>query len=102
MAKDNYPFYDYIQEDKSRYTKAKDAGYVDDDDLFLIGDSGGFLMNIDPDATFINTEQFYEAADYYRKNNGKFTNYKVDSIPHRQFRKREQHRRKFEIGRAHV
>lgn len=95
MAKDNYPFYDYIQEDKSRYTKAKDAGYVDDDDLFLIGDSGGFLMNIDPDAIFINTEQLYEVADYYRKNNGRFTNYKVDSIPHRQFRKREQHRRKF-------
>lgn len=87
-----YPFLDYINEDKSRYKTAKECGYVDDDDLFLVGDSGGFLMNIVPGAKFINTELFTEAADFYRKN-GKYTNYKIDSIPHRQFRKREQYRR---------
>ena len=89
---DSYPFLDYINEDKSRYKHAKDCGFVDDDDLFLIGDSGGFLMNINPKVKFINTELFYEVADYYRKYK-KFTNYKMDSIPHRQFRKREQYRR---------
>ena len=45
---DNYPLLDYINEDKSHYKHAKDCGYKDPDDLFLIGDSGGFLMNIQP------------------------------------------------------
>ena len=44
----DYPFLQYINEDKSRYTHAKDAGYDDPNDCFLIGDSGGFLMNINP------------------------------------------------------
>lgn len=88
----NYPFLDYINEDKSHYKHAKDLGYVDDDDLFLVGDSGGFLMNIKLGWKFINTHLFYEVADYYRKNK-QYTTYKVDSIPHRQFRRREQYRR---------
>ena len=91
---DSYPFLDYINEDKSHYKHAKDAGYVDDDDLFLIGDSGGFLMNIKPGWKFVNTELFYEQAEYFKKHKGIYTSYKVDSIPHRQFRKREQYRRK--------
>lgn len=89
---ESYPFLDFINEDKSHYRHAKDAGFVDEDDLFLIGDSGGFLMNINPNCTFVNTELFYEIADYYRKYHV-YTNYKTDSIPHRQFRKREQYRR---------
>ena len=92
---DSYPFLDYINEDKSHYQHAKDAGYIDDDDLFLIGDSGGFLMNIRPGWRFVDTELFTEQADYYNKHNGQYTSYKVDSIPHRQFRRREQHRRKY-------
>lgn len=92
MESTGYPFLDYINEDKSHYKHAKDYGFVDDDDLFLIGESGGFLMNIQPGYRFINTELFYEVADYYRKNKV-FTTYKEDSIPHRQFRKREQYRR---------
>lgn len=94
MNNQSYPFLDYINEDKSRYKHAKDCGYVDDDDLFLIGDSGGFLLNINPNTKFINTELFCEMANYYKKNKGHYTNYKVDSIPHRQFRKREEYRRK--------
>ena len=90
---ETYPFLDYINEDKSRYKHAKDCGFIDDDDLFLIGDSGGFLMNIDPDTRFVNTELFYETANYYKRNK-QYTTYKVDSIPHRQFRKREQYRRR--------
>ena len=88
-----YPFLQYINEDKSHYKHAKDAGYDDPDDLFLIGESGGFLLNIQPGDKFVNTHLFTEAADFYRKNKC-YTYYKVDSIPHRQFRKREEYRRK--------
>lgn len=89
---EEYPFLSFINEDKSRYKTATEAGYVDTDNLFLIGDSGGFLMNIIAGARFVNTHYFYEMADYYRKNK-KYTTYKIDSIPHRQIRKREQYRR---------
>ena len=90
-----YPFLNYIEEqDKlKRYKKASELGYYDPYDYFLIGDSGGFLMNIDTNAKFINTELFQEVGLYFDKHK-KYTNYKVDSIPHRQFRRREQYRRK--------
>lgn len=91
---ESYPFLDYINEDKSHYKHAKDCGYIDDDDLFLVGESGGFLMNIRPGWKFVNTELFYEQAEFYKRNKGIYTFYKTDSIPHRQFRKREQYRRK--------
>ena len=55
---ESYPFLDFINEDKSHYRHAKDAGYVDEDDLFLIGDSGGFLMNINPNCTFFIDKNF--------------------------------------------
>jgi len=89
----DYPFLQYINEDKSRYKHAKDCGYDDPDDLFLIGDSGGFLLNIQPGDKFVTTRLFTEAADFYRKNKC-YTYFKIDSIPHRQFRKREEYRRK--------
>lgn len=88
-----YPFLDYILEDKSRYKKASEAGYVDPYDLFLIGDSGGFLMNINPQIKFVNTHLFTEMADYYRENN-EYTSFKPNSIAHTKLRKREQYRRK--------
>lgn len=90
-----YPFLNYIEEkDKLKhYKKASELGYYDPYDYFLIGDSGGFLMNIDANAKFINTELFQEVGLYFDKHK-KYTNYKVDSIPHRQFRRREQYRRK--------
>lgn len=93
MAEKQYPFLEFLLEDKSRYKTASEVGYVDKDNMFLIGDSGGFLMNIRPGWKFINTYLFSEAADYYRKHN-EYTPYKIDSLPHRQFRKREQYRRK--------
>ena len=89
----DYPFLQYINEDKSHYKHAKDAGYDDPDDLFLIGDSGGFLLNIQPGDRFVNTHLFTEAADFYRKNKC-YTFFKQDSVPHRRFRKREEYRRK--------
>lgn len=92
----NYAFLNYIQEDKSHYKTATEAGYDDPDNLFLIGDSGGFLLNIHPDDKFVNTHLFTEMADFYRKNK-KYTFYKEDSIPHRQLRKREEYRREHGI-----
>lgn len=94
----SYPFLDFINEDKSHYKHAKDCGFDDPDDLFLIGESGGFLMNIIPGSKFVNTELFYEVGGRYRRDK-MYTTLKVDSIPHRQFRKREQERRKNGISR---
>ena len=87
------PFRSYLLEDKSRYRHARDEGYYDPNDCFLIGDSGGFLMNINPDAKFVNVHLLTEMADFYRENK-KYTFLKEDTIPHRQFRKREEYRRK--------
>ena len=91
----NYPFLDYIEEPnkETNYKKASELGYYDPYDNFLVGESGGFLLNIDANAKFVNTELLQEVGIYYDKHKV-FTNYKVDSIPHRQFRKREQYRRK--------
>ena len=88
----NYPFLQYINEDKSHYKHAKDCGFNDPDDLFLIGESGGFLMNIQPGDKFVNTHLFTEMADFYREHKV-YTTFKEDSIPHRQLRKREEYRR---------
>ncbi len=60
----NYPFLQYIKEDKSHYTHAKDAGYDDPDDLFLIGESGGFLLNINESDYFTNVHLFSEMANF--------------------------------------
>ena len=89
---DEYPFRQYIFEDKSQYKRAKDLGYNDPNDLFLVGESGGFLLDIEVGDKFINTHLLHEMADFYRAN-GKYTFYKEDSIPHRQLRKREEYRR---------
>ena len=90
-----YPFLDYIEEPnkETSYKKASELGYYDPYDNFLVGESGGFLLNINTNAKFVNTELLQEVGIYYDKHKV-FTNYKVDSIPHRQFRKREQYRRK--------
>lgn len=88
-----YPFLDYILEDKSRYKTATEAGYNDPYNLFLIGDSGGFLMNINSGWKFVNTQLLTEMADYYRQN-GEYTSFKPNSIAHTKLRKREQYRRK--------
>lgn len=94
MADGKYPFLEYIEEpDKDKkYKKASDCGWYDPHNNFLIGDSGGFLLNIRP-GKFVNTELFNEAARTYQAT-GKYTQFKVDSIPHRQFRRRECDRRR--------
>lgn len=94
MADGKYPFLEYIEEpDKEKkYKKASECGWYDPHNNFLIGDSGGFLLNIRP-GKFVNTELFNEAARTYQAT-GKYTQFKIDSIPHRQFRRRECDRRR--------
>lgn len=94
MADGKYPFLEYIEEpDKEKkYKKASDCGWYDPHNNFLIGDSGGFLLNI-RSGKFVNTELFNEAARTYQAT-GRYTQFKVDSIPHRQFRRRECDRRR--------
>lgn len=94
MADGKYPFLEYIEEPnkEKKYKKASDCGWYDPHNNFLIGDSGGFLLNIRP-GKFVNTELFNEAARTYQAT-GRYTQFKVDSIPHRQFRRRECDRRR--------
>ncbi len=65
------PFIQYICEDKSRYPalstiKREDGKYwVDPDNDFLLGDSGGILMKMD--FIFVNTNVFTEVADNFMR-----------------------------------
>lgn len=92
MEKTGYAFLDYINEDKSKYKHAKDCGYIDPNDLFLIGDSGGFLLNIKPGYKFINTELFSPMAKIYNET-GEYTSYKQGSTMFNRISEREAYRR---------
>lgn len=59
-----HPFIDYVFEDKSGYIPAN-SKYIDQDEDFLIGDSGGFLMKMD--FVFVNTYLFNEVANFYQR-----------------------------------
>ena len=85
------PFVQYVREDKSKYTTATQAGYYDPDGDFLVGDSGGFLFNIN--FKFVNTHLLRPAANYYDLH-GEYTDKPEDSPPHRRFRVQEESRRK--------
>lgn len=85
------PYIDYVYEDKSRYPLASTAGYIDDDNDYLIGDSGGFLMNIN--FMFVNTEVFSEVANHYAEH-GTYTLALEDSPEYDDFWRRETQRRK--------
>lgn len=90
-----YPMLEYIKENQGQYRRAKDAGYKDPNDFFMIGESGGFLLDIRVGDKFVNTNLLTEMANIYHINGGKYTLYKEDSIPHRQLRKREEYRRSY-------
>ena len=94
MQLSEYPFFMYyMEEDKGKkYKHASDFGYKDPFDHFLIGESGGFLMNIDPNKRFVNTELLRPAAIAYEKD-GVYTKFAVDSMPNTNFRKQETLRR---------
>jgi len=66
-------FIDYINSDKSLFPRSSkvvntrtDLFFVDKDDDFLVGDSGGFLMNMN--FKFIDTYKFSECALAYERN----------------------------------
>lgn len=87
-----FSFIEYVlNEDKSIYPKASDKGFIDNDNDFLIGDSGGFLLNID--FKFINTSLFTEVAQHYDEH-GVYTKYKEGSLEYDKFWKREGLRRR--------
>lgn len=92
------PFIDYLCEDKSKYPKAsKGISYItnkplyDPDNDFLIGNSGGILMNID--FIIINIERLSKAADTFDEY-GTYCDYDPSTPAYESFWKRETSRRK--------
>lgn len=92
------PFIDYLCEDKSKYSKASEGiSYItnkplyDPDNDFLIGNSGGILMNID--FIVINIERLSKAADTFDEY-GTYCDYDPSTPAYESFWQRETSRRK--------
>lgn len=92
------PFIDYLCEDKSKYPKASEGiSYItnkplyDPDNDFLIGNSGGILMNID--FIVINIERISKAADTFDEY-GTYCDYDPSTPAYESFWQRETSRRK--------
>lgn len=92
------PFIDYLCEDKSKYPKASEGiSYItnkplyDPDNDFLIGNSGGILMNID--FIVINIERLSKAADTFDEY-GTYCDYDSSTPAYESFWQRETSRRK--------
>lgn len=106
MSKDKkaYPaFIDYVNEDFSKYPLAKDTlnpltgeDYVDPDEDFLIGNSGGFLMKMD--FIFIDTWKYSETAQYFEQHKI-YTHHPKGSFKYQQFWKEEGKRRRLGLVR---
>ena len=92
------PFIDYLCEDKSKYLKASEGiSYItnkplyDPDNDFLIGNSGGILMNID--FIVINIERLSRSA-YAFDEYGTYCDYDPTTPAYESFWQRETSRRK--------
>lgn len=92
------PFIDYLCEDKSKYSKASEGiSYItnkplyDPDNDFLIGNSGGILMNIN--FIVINIERLSKAADIFDEY-GTYCDYDPSTLAYESFWQRETSRRK--------
>lgn len=92
------PFIDYLCEDKSKYPKASEGiSYItnkplyDSDNDFLIGNSGGILMNID--FIVINIERLSKAADTFDEYST-YCDYDPSTPAYESFWQRETSRRK--------
>lgn len=92
------PFIDYLCEDKSKYPKASEGiSYItnkplyDPDNDFLIGNSGGILMNID--FIVINIERLSRSADTFDEY-GTYCDYDPTTPAYEAFWQRETSRRK--------
>ena len=92
------PFIDYLCEDKSKYPKASESiSYItnkplyDPDDDFLLGNSGGILMNIN--FIVINIERLSRSADAFDEY-GTYCDYDPSTPAYESFWQRETSRRK--------
>ena len=92
------PFIDYLCEDKSKYPKASEGiSYItnkplyDPDDDFLLGNSGGILMNIN--FIVINIERLSRSADAFDEY-GTYCDYDPSTLAYESFWQRETSRRK--------
>lgn len=92
------PFIDYLCEDKSKYPKASEGiSYItnkplyDPDDDFLLGNSGGILMNIN--FIVINIERLSRSADTFDEY-GTYCDYDPSTPAYESFWQRETSRRK--------
>jgi hypothetical protein len=92
------PFIDYLCEDKSKYPKASEGiSYItnkplyDPDDDFLLGNSGGILMNIN--FIVINIERLSRSADAFDEY-GIYCDYDPSTPAYESFWQRETSRRK--------
>lgn len=92
------PFIDYLCEDKSKYPKASEGiSYItnkplyDPDNDFLIGNSGGILMNID--FIVINIERLSKAANTFDEYST-YCDYDPSTPAYESFWQRETSRRK--------
>ena len=92
------PFIDYLCEDKSKYPKASEGiSYItnkplyDPDNDFLIGNSGGILMNIN--FIVINIERLSRSADTFDEY-GTYCDYDPSTPAYESFWQRETSRRK--------
>jgi len=97
------PYIDYILEDKSNYPPASsainyvnDKPFIDVDNDFLIGGSGGVLFKWD--FIFVNTHLFSEAAKHYDEF-GTYCNAPTGSMEYNKFWARETNRRKRGLSR---
>lgn len=94
-----HPFIDFWFEDLRHYNLASAVGYKDEDGDFLVGNSKGFLMKMD--FIFVNTWQFTEVADNYRrtctsviKDDGYYIKDAPNTVTYNDFWKRETRRRR--------
>ena len=92
------PFIDYLCEDKSKYPKASEGiSYItnkplyDPDNDFLLGNSGGILMNIN--FIVINIERLSRSADAFDEY-GTYCDYDPSTPAYESFWQRETSRRK--------
>ena len=87
-----YEFFKFIGEDKTKYPSARSKGYTDKDNDFLVGESGGLLMNIS--FIFVNTYVFSEVARHFEEH-GYYCKAAPGSPDHIDFWSRETHRRRY-------
>lgn len=95
MVEQNFTtFLEYINEDKSKYPKASEKGYIDNDGDFLIGDSGGFLLN--RDFIFVDTHKFRKMAIKFEEE-GRYIDYESGTYEYNKIMKEEEYKRRYGV-----